>query len=95
MAQRTYDPDLVSAPPDDGGDLGIFSRPEDSLQVRDPAAPRGEKYPPSDQDPSRSGSIGKRPTTGPTAGLGVAGMTIFFMAIAALAVVLALLVLGG
>ncbi|MDQ3036288.1 MAG: hypothetical protein M3Y87_28060 [Myxococcota bacterium] len=97
MAQRTLDPDMVAGPPDDGGFAGQFSTPQDEMVARTPHRPLGphgesRQSPPLHRDETRTGTFGKK---SPTAGLGVAGGTVFLMAVTAVAVALALLVAGG
>lgn len=94
MAQRTRHPDLVAAPPDDGGDLGFFSRPDDASQVADPARAGGdvERHPPLSVDPTRTGHLGEH---APRARVGVAAGTLVLLAVTAILVALAMVVAGG
>lgn len=89
MAQRTRR-DLIAAPPDDGGSLGIFGTPEDDMQVSTNHRPGDGPDPtPTHEDPSRTGTFGKKR---PTPGLGVVGGTLLLAVFAAALVLLAMLV---
>lgn len=82
--------DFIAAPPDDGGSLGIFGTPEDAMQVDiTPQPGSAEERTPTLDDPSRTGTFGRK---APTRGLGVMGGTLLLAVISAVIVLLAMLV---
>lgn len=94
MSQRTMEPDLIAAPPDDGGDLGVFSRPQDATELRNAQRPSAteDRHPALSSDPTRTGHI---PVRSPAVHIGVAFGTVLLIALTIALVALAMVVSGG
>jgi hypothetical protein len=89
MVRPHIDPELIAAPPDDGGHFGNLSIPSDDLLVRSaprPGMPRERT--PTHEDPTLTGTMMKQP---PKAGLGIIGGLVLLLAISLISVVIALL----
>ncbi len=87
----TSDRDTMAAPPDDGGEMGNFTRPSDVMQVR-AEEDRDQHGPPLHVDPTRTGSIDR---AGPRANWGPVPMTLALGAAVALVVAAVVLLAGG
>lgn len=87
MAQRTAPPDMIGATPDDGGNRGIFGRPEDELVVRDPTSDdMSDGFgPPTSQDGTYTHSIDR---IAPRRGIGIIVGTLLIAVLVAAVVVL-------
>lgn len=88
---RGTDHDIpVASPPDDGGHMGDFTVPADTMAIAGPDTTLGPT-PPTHWDETRTGTIER---AAPNRGLNVAIATMFVIALVAMAVAIVLFVAG-